>query len=187
MIPARDVLWGKAALAALLVAAPMSVAAEYASQTNAARALERAGFHAFEERRHEVQVDGCTMTTFVFEDWGAHEKVLWSSFRFDMRFATIDGPDDEAIWSASSEDPSQNLVVVSFRMHAGSTARHEMAMRRNPPPPHRPSPRKGVDSYIYKDKTGFYILQMGHLTPEQPNRFVQRFNAYRRDFCQLLG
>ena len=147
--------------------------------------LEAAGFNETSTRRHEIHVQHCAITTYVFEDWEGHGKVLWSSFLFNLKDLELLSPQKDGrryIWIENFRDGSPASMML-FDMREGTTARHEMAMRRNPKPPHRPSPRSGPDSYVYKDKTSFFILHEEHASPAKPDRFISLLEQYRFEFC----
>lgn len=129
------------------------------------------------------------MTTFVYEDWDGHDKVLWSSFRFDMRFGRLMARQNDGrhyLWVPGTSK-GLSLAVMSITMLPGTAARHEIAQRRKPDPPFEPSARKGLDTFVYKDSETFVIIQLGHGVPTKPDRFASLFERYRIEFCAPVG
>lgn len=157
-------------------------------QQKAATQLMAAGFNDYGNRRHEIHIDDCVMTTFVYEDWEDHGKVLWSSFLVNLKDLQL--PDRQKdgnrfLWIPNFGE--KNAAMFPFSMAPGSIARHEMAMRRNPKPPYRPSDRSGPDSFVFKDKTSFFILHEGQETSERAALFISLLEQYRLEFCFPLS
>jgi hypothetical protein len=147
--------------------------------------LETAGFNETEKRRHEVQISHCTVTTFVYEAWEQFGKVLWSSFTFnlkDLELPAVQKDGRRYIWIPEFTG-GKSASVMPINMADGAFARHEMSMRRTPKPPHSPSPRKGADRYVYKDKTNFFILHAGLLDTTKPDQFISLLEQYRFEYC----
>ena len=158
--------------------------ADKARQQMAAQ-LETAGFNETSERRHEIRVSHCSITTYVYEEWEDHGKVLWSSFLFNLKDLELPGPQQDGrryIWIPEFSN-GMGAALMPFGMAEGAVARHEIAMRRDPKPPHRPSPRQGADSYVYKDKTSFFILHQEMAAPDQAGLFISLLEQYRLEFC----
>lgn len=151
--------------------------------------VEAAGFHETAERRHEVRLQHCSLTTYVYEDWQDHGKVLWSSFLLNLKDLQLQDPDRDGHRSAWIPDygDGKGAAIMVFTMEKGSFARHEMAMRRTPKPPYTPSPREGADSYVYKDKTSFFILHEKLESPEKSNTFISLLEQYRLEYCFPLS
>lgn len=149
-----------------------------------------AGTHEHKDRFHTVEIDDCILTTYVYEDWGDHPKVLWSSFRVHLRALVFPDPNtdgDRFVWVPNSDEEGRAIAITTIEMRTPATARHEMAMRRNPDPPFTPSPRDGVDDYIYKEKSSFFILHQGLTSKDKPAHFISAIERYRLEYCIQLG
>ena len=173
----------------LLIAPTLASASEDARKSLIAQIVD-AATHEHKDRRHTVSIHDCFMTTFVFEDWNEHPKVLWSSFHIDLRALTFSDPNsdgDRFIWSPDYDENGLGLAVIPMEMRQPATARHEMAMRRNPKPPFTLSPREGVDRYVYKPKTNFYIIQLGLPSKDKPAAFIAGIEQYRLEYCTPIG
>ena len=178
-----------AAVLASLTALVASLAAAQTDRQALAAQLEAAGFHETAERRHEIRLNHCTLTTYVYEDWEDHGKVLWSSFRLNLKDLQQQDPDHDGrrfTWIPDFVHGKGGAIMI-FSMAKGAVARHEMAMRRNPNPPYTPSPREGEDSYIYKDSTSFFILHDMLESPQKPSQFIPLLEQYRLEYCFPLS
>ena len=179
-------------LAAALLFASSSYAEDQkisAEQRTLAQELETLAAWEFGHRRHAFEVNGCQITTYVWEDWNEHKHVLWSSFLVDVnvtRLKTTNKKTNEKFgFVENGQFPT--LSLLWFEVLPPNTARHEMAQRRNPKPPHRPSPRKGLDSYVYKDKKDFLILLRGHPDASRIKAFAETYERYRLEYCTPVG
>lgn len=174
--------------ALFLILAPQTLAAA-SHQRDLAAQVEAAGFNDFEDRRHEIRIEHCTMTTFVYEDWDEHPKVLWSSFVLNLKDLILPDRQKDGLrvfWLPQFKG-DRGAAMLPFKMVKGATARHEMAMRRNPKPPFEPSPREGVDGYVYKESKSFFILHAGLESPDQGELFINLLEQYRLEYCYPLG
>ena len=62
-----------------------------------------------------------------------------------------------------------------------------MPVRRKTKRPTTPSPRKGVDDFVYIENTNFYIIQFGVKTPGKALAFAEALYTYQREFCFPIG
>ena len=127
----------------------------------------------------------CAITTYVYEEWKEHGKVLWSSFLFNLKDLELlprqkDGR--RFVW-VEDYGSGKGASIIPFTITEGAVARHEMAMRRKPKLPHRPCPRLGPDSNVYKDKTSFFILHEEQDSPDKAARFISLLEQYRFEYC----
>ena len=175
-------MWRAGLLCAALAAA-QPVAAGYATQEALAAKSEALGAHETDHRRHAFVIDDCEVTTFVWEDWEDHGKVLWSSFAFNLAILT----------SPSAAHPVENFYVefpddqdhtmlIFFKTRDGTSARHEMAARRDPKGKSKPSPRQDVDSFVYQEKDQFFFM-LENTEKGRARAFVEALYTYQREFC----
>ena len=164
-------------------------AAEMLSMEELAAQIETNGANAYGPRLHAVELQGCQLTTYVWEDWNEHKKVLWSSFRVDLTALSLPEVNKDGLrsfWVADFGN-GKGASILTFSVEKPFAARHEMAMRRTPKPPYEPSPRKGVDSYIYKDKNNFFTLHEGLNSADKAEAFINGLDLYRSRFCNFVS
>lgn len=160
------------------------------SRQSAIAEIVTAGTHEHEDRFHTVEIDDCILTTYVYEDWGEHPKVLWSSFRVHIRALSFMDPNTEGdrfIWAPNMDADGNALALIPISVREPASARHEMAMRRNPKKPYTPSPREGLDDYVYIEKSDFFIIQLGLTSKDKPAQFISALERYRLEYCVQLG
>lgn len=161
-----------------------------ASRQAAIAEIIAAATHEHKDRFHTVEIDDCILTTYVYEDWGEHPKVLWSSFRAHIRALSFIDPNadgDRFAWAPNMDEDGNGLAVIPISVRKPAMARHEMAMRRNPKGPYTPSPREGLDDFVYVEKSSFVIILQGLPTKDKPAQFVSALERYRLAYCVQLG
>ncbi len=158
-------------------------------QSDLAAQISAAGQNDYDNRTHKISLSHCTLTTYVYEDWGEEQRVLWSSFQIDLRDLILprrnkDG--NSVVWAPKIQD-GLGIAIMAFKTVKGTVARHEVAMRRNPLPPYRVSSRQGKDSYVFRDSASFVIIHAGLETPDHSNGFIELLKQYKIEYCFPLS
>jgi len=172
------------AFALALVAAPAFGADD--PKGDLAELIETLGSHQSEGMRHAIELDECQMTIYFWRDWGEHDLALHSVHHIDLGGYNPlkDRPSKRQIpWVSIGE----NTEVLLIEMRPPNRLQSELAMRSNPSPPHRPSTRDDLDTFVIRDRL-FHGLRFDDL-PE-PGRMAtlgEMIDKYHLDYCITVG
>ena len=168
----------------LMIASPLIAG----DRTELIQALENSGRHLFEDKRREVEVDGCQMTTFRWRDLPDHGWVLWTSFQFDMVDAQLNEDSrflgkKYAYAKLKAGPPEIGFAVYGFSMREGSQTRQERSALREPSRETKPSPRDDGTSHYYEWRDSMLISMTGPRVEAKAITFTSTYDAYIKDFC----
>ncbi len=160
-------------------------------------AIVAASTNTTDQAEHRVEIDGCTMTTWVYKPKDDHGMQLWSSFVFDMRMTAwnMDGgvkfiASDPPSADSEGED-ARGLAMIRFKMLGDAVARHEIpefciqSQARSKPV--TPSSRVGVEPYVFHDSLSFFILHEGPDVGEKARAFTDLYDQYVLEYCRVIG
>ncbi|MDC0658838.1 hypothetical protein N6L27_12575 [Leisingera sp. SS27] len=150
--------------------------------------IEAGGRNETSEERHEVEVDGCTLTTFRWKNVEDEGWVLWTSFTLPM--ASVDLGD----FSKSGEvlrysylEASPPLTLIVLKAKSGTEFTHEKPFERTPKGEFERSPRgDGTTHYIERKNSGF-ILHEGQDVQAKAEMFTKGYLRYVREYCTFTG
>ena len=172
------------AFALALVAAPVFGADD--TKGDLAELIETLGAHQTDTMRHAVEINDCQMTIFFWKDRGAHRLALHSVHHIDLGgYNPIKerGAKSQIPWFSIGESSE----VLLMEMRPPNRLQSELAMRSNPSPPHRPSTREDIDTFVIRDRL-FHGLRFDDL-PE-PGRMAalgEMIDKYHREYCITAG
>ncbi len=152
------------------------------------QAIESSGRHQFEDERHEVEVDGCQMTTFRWRDVPEHGWTLWTSFQFDMVDAQLDEdrrfPGKKYAYGKLEEGPPEvGFTIVAFTMRDGKTTRQERSILREPSGDTMPSSRGDGTTHYYEWRDTMLITMEGPGVEEKAITFTTSYDQYVKEYC----
>jgi hypothetical protein len=153
--------------------------------------IQAGGKHDFGDERHSVQVEGCTLTTERWQNHPEHGWVLWTSLSFAMVDAALSEdkrtPGQYFFHIEMNDDPAQDMMIVTFKMREGTTARHEKSVLRKSRKETRPSPRNDGTTHFYEDQTNFFFMFRGPGTLDKGQAFSTAYRQYKQDYCTFTG
>ena len=154
--------------------------------------IVEAATHAHDDERHEIEIDGCQITTFRWKELPDTGWTLWSSFRFDMAdgelsASTTNSEDRFVYMPIGGKLDKTGIALVVFTMRDGTFARFERSNQRKQREGAWPSPRgDGTSHYFEKIDNFFFRLQgNGELVESKARSFTTKYLLYIREYCQL--
>ncbi|MEM8554688.1 MAG: hypothetical protein AAGF71_07645 [Pseudomonadota bacterium] len=146
------------------------------------RQIEQSGAHAYQDERHVVEVDGCTLRTRRWvkrgEDW-----VLWTSLDLNMLHLDLyDFSDGEGGTAQHMGQPgTPDTGVVIFGALEGTLFEHKM---------HRDRARttlKSEEDHFIQKKAAVAMLHQGPGAIEKAAAFSVAYQLYQANHCRLMG
>ncbi|QDI77294.1 MULTISPECIES: hypothetical protein [Leisingera] len=151
--------------------------------------IEAGGRNETSEERHEVEVDGCTLTTYR---WLKREEpgwVLWMSFTIPM--CTVDLVEfpnaGQLVHYHYVEENEPPTAYVFLEGKDGAGFRMEKPFLRKPRGEYEPSPRGDGTSYYFAETAAGLIEHHGENVRAKAEMFTKGYIRYVREYCTFTG
>jgi hypothetical protein len=170
-------------LVSAIISSPVFANDRLVLQTNIAAAIG----HDRQDKRRSVDIDGCTMTTYLWRNEPNYGWTLWSALQFAMEdtFFVEDSkfPGHYFYDMKPWEKGSESLVVIGFRMREGSYARAENSILRETKHETQPSPRGNGTSHYFTRRSEWHIVLNGPSAVANARIFTEGYRQYVSDYC----
>lgn len=149
--------------------------------------MEAAGANEYQDERHGIEVNGCTVTTYR---WRNVERgwVLWTSLTLEMG-AVVMGEfrsDGEIRYFMTTQmDPP--MAIMTFLAVEGHSIAHEKPFDRKLPETWEPSPRGDGSTHFIEHQQSVAIIQQGPGVGDKARAFTEAFIRYRDEYCVFVG
>ena len=153
---------------------------------NLIASIVAAGTNNHEDRKHTVEISGCTMTTYFWHNVEDDGWVLWSSFVFAMQDASF-SPMVAATGKPYASFNDGTHIFISFEMQNDQHARHEKSILRPKRGAATPSPRGDGTTHYFEMKKSFFISHVGPGVDQKADRFTKGLTTYAERYCTFIG
>ncbi|KIC29102.1 hypothetical protein [Leisingera sp. ANG-M6] len=176
------------AIAACCAVLASPLVADEVTQEDLIAQIEAGGRNETSERRHRVEVEGCTLTTFFWKKIEGQDWVLWTSLTVPMESVDfVDFSGKGGMEYYFFDDGVPPTAVVLLKAKEGTSFTHEKPFLRTPKGKFERSPRGDGTTHYIESTNGVMIMHDGEGVRAKAEMFTKGYVRYVREYCTFTG